>query len=224
MKNIKRALLLAILILMLLISACSGASGGSTVTPTKDLTSGPPTSGTDTTATAATSTTETPTLAVTDTVVPTQVVETATPAVSATPGIGPVVSMMCEFCVDTAAYSVLVIPKDTTFEIPTDVPASAGINCFATDAPNGDQVLVCYGLEPVTFNLHVCDIDNNCVDFPVVLRDCPLTQPNSSSTPSAGSTATSTAAAGGSTATATPAVPSTLTPTPAAPGTPTPTP
>src|SRR5215204_2492561 len=231
MKNIKCALLLTTVILMLLISACSGSSVASTVTPTQDLTSLPPTSGTDTTATAATSIAETPTLATTDTVVPTQVVETATPAVSVTAGVGPVVSIMCEFCVDTAAYTVLVIPRDTTFVMPTDTPANAGLNCFVTDAPNGKQVVVCYGLEPITFNLQVCDINNNCVDFPVTLQDCSFALPNSSSTPGAGSgnTATSTSAAGsgstatntattdGRTATATPPALSTFTPTPAPP-------
>ena len=226
MKNIKRTLWLATIILMLLLNACAGSSGGSTVTPTQDLTSLPPTSATDTTATADTPTAETPTAKATNTTAPTQVVETATPAVSATAGVGPVVTVMCEFCVDNAAYSVLVIPVDTTFKLPADAPPDAALNCFATDAPNGKQVLLCQGLRPVTFNLNVCDAANQCVDFPVVLQDCPLTFPDGSSTPSAGATATSTASAGGATATSTSAgLPTaTATATPPAPETPTATP
>jgi hypothetical protein len=59
--------------------------------------------------------TETPTAAGAETTTPTPVDTTLTPS---TPGTGPeVISLDCQYCVDTVAHAQLLIPRDATFEV-----------------------------------------------------------------------------------------------------------
>jgi hypothetical protein len=59
--------------------------------------------------------TETPTAVGAETTTPTLVDTTLTPS---TPGTGPeVISLDCQYCVDTVAHAQLLIPRDATFEV-----------------------------------------------------------------------------------------------------------
>ena len=202
--KVSRFFLFTSLILVLLTAACAAEDGttptlvGTTLPGEDGLTSTP--FGTETTEaeTAATAETATgdgtaivdgtatadgsPTAAVTD--------GTATAAgTTQTPGIpvtGPepdIVLVECQFCVDTWAHALLVLPDTATFEIISPAPAvttstnaSTEPNCSTVEVNNGRQVVLCSGPEMTPITLNICTDVNTCTDFPIDLLACPLTQ------------------------------------------------
>lgn len=245
MKKISRLLLSGATILVLITAACTAEQTTPTLVGTSlpgDATSTPfgastEVPGTAETGTATTGTAETADGTSTQSVTSTSAVSTSTTqtagtqtAGTGTPGIpvtGEIVLVECQFCVDTTAHALLVLPDTATFEIvsppaPTTTSttsvATTAPNCTTVEVNNGRQVVLCSGPEMTPLTLNICTDTTTCTDFPVDLLACPLVaQPTAAATnttnntPAAG--ATDTPAAGTGSATPTTAV-TISTPTP----------
>jgi hypothetical protein len=238
MKKFLRLFLFGGMILVLLTAACTAEETTPTLVGTSvsgDATSTPfgaatEVSGTAETETAATGTAETavetPTVGATDTAAvstsTTQTAGTGTPGVPVT-GLD-IVLVECQFCVDTTAHALLVLPDTATFEIVSPPPAtttsttsvaSTSPICNTVEVNNGRQVVLCSGPEMTPLTINICTDATTCTDFPVDLLACPLAaQPTAaapSNTPEAGAEATNTPGAGSASATPTIAI-STATP------------
>ncbi len=231
MMKFSRYPLLLVLILVLLTTACGAEQGASPTTvgtllpENNDLTSTPfgPTETIGTTPTATD-----PGLIVTPETT-SSVLETATVSAGgliSTPAVGtqvpapgltrrPVIPVTgqdimlveCQFCVDTRAHALLVLPDTATFQITSPaVSASTTTDtqptCTTVEINNGRQVVLCSGPEMTPLVVNICTDASTCTDFPVDLLACPLSQggtvgPDVTQTPGTGGTA-------GATATATP--------------------
>jgi hypothetical protein len=203
MRRFPRLFLFLVLAMVLLTAAC-GAEGeanptmmvGTLLPENNDLTGTPfaaETSGTGETATAiATGTAmlglETPTLGVTDSAA-TQAV--GTPGATRTaviPVTGQEIMLVeCQFCVDTRAHALLVLPDTATFNITSPALGATTSNTTAVDAEprcttvevnNGRQVVLCSGPEMTPLVVNICTDASTCTDFPVDLLACPLSQGN----------------------------------------------
>lgn len=200
MKKASRVFLFGALVLVLLTAAC-GAEGGATPTPLATLPGVEETStlpgGVDTTQTAETATTtigaetptaslETPTLSGTESVsTPATTVGATSTGASRTPGIPvtgvDIVLVECQFCIDTLAHALLVLPDTAVFEITTPTTsttttATVKTNCSTIEVNNGKQVVLCSGPEMTPITLDICTDANSCINFPVQLQPCPLIQ------------------------------------------------
>jgi hypothetical protein len=226
MKKMSRFLLLGAMILVLITSACAAQDTTPTVSGTLE-TSTPFGAATDVTETAgaetattgtAETTVETPTVSITDTAAvstsTTQTAGTGTPGVPVT-GLD-ILLIECQFCVDTTAHALLVLPDTATFEITSPEPTtttsstSAAVttpNCTTVEVNNGKQVVLCSGPEMTPITLNICTNADTCTDFPVDLLACPLaTQPTVAtftSTPEASNPAITNTPGGGGEATPT---------------------
>jgi hypothetical protein len=146
------------LIVLLLMSACAALTGTSpapvgTILPNESTPSSTPVS-IDTLPPTATSTSIEPLIPITG---------------------ENVVSMQCQFCVDRATYAVLVFPDFAYF----DVISSSPVSCFTANIVNGQRILICRGTQQTSFNLNICSDNTNCLQFSVVLQECPLIQADS---------------------------------------------
>jgi len=83
-----------------------------------------------------------------------------------------VVSVECEFCVDTETHAVLTFPDSAYFDVSSDAP----ISCLTADVTSGRRILICHGAQSTTFNLNICSDSSNCLHFPVTLQPCPILQ------------------------------------------------
>jgi hypothetical protein len=241
MKKFSRYSLFLALFLVLLTAACGAEQGASptavgTLLPTtnSDLTSTPfgPTVTIGTTPTATGSGSIVPA----DTSTPgqetatvssggagsTQAVATqATTLGSArTPGIPvtgqDIMLVECQFCVDTRAHALLVLPDTATFQITSPAPTTTTTTdmqptCTTVEVDNGRQVVLCSGPEMTPLVVNICTDASHCTDFSVDLLACPLTQGSSVTTQTPGIGGTGSAAAtsttspgGGAVGTATP--------------------
>ena len=195
MKKGPRLLLFFTLILVLLTAAC-GAEGGATPTGfavtlppgDADLT-GTPSGATEVAGTAETPTggletataisTETSATQISDTqITATQASDTENTQTPVIPVTGPEVLLVeCQFCVDTRAHALLVLPDTATFQI-TSTTASTGAEsepqCSTVEVNNGRQVVLCSGPEITPLVVNICTNPNTCTDFPVDLLACPL--------------------------------------------------
>ena len=194
----KKIFLFGALVLMLLTAACAGQQG---TTPTLSGTTLPEvetstpfgspatTTETGTTSTAETATTgsETPTVSNTQSIstLATSVVGSPVAGTSQTPGI-PVTGLDitlvdCQFCVDTLAHALLILPDTATFQVVSPTPSSSAstttinTNCSTIEVNNGKQVVLCSGPENTPVTLNICTDANTCTSFPVNLLACPLT-------------------------------------------------
>ena len=237
MRKFSRLLLFGAMILVLMTAACAAEDTTPTLVGTSlpdEATSTPFGASTETTGTAETETAttstaetavETPTVSGTETkAVSTSTTKTAgtQTAGTGTPGIpvtGEIVLVECQFCVDTTAHALLVLPDTATFEIVSPPPttttsttsvASTTPICTTVEVNNGRQVVLCSGPEMTPLTINICTDANTCADFPVDLLACPLVaQPtvaatNTNNTPAAG--ATNTPGTGDTTPTATPLI------------------
>lgn len=205
MKKFSRYPLFLALILVLLMTACGAEQGASpttvgTILPeNNDLTSTPfgPTETIGTTPTATGSdlivTPET-TSSVLETattsaggLITTPAVGTQAPAVGVTrtPGIPvtgqDIMLVECQFCVDTRAHALLVLPDTATFQITSpavtaNTTTDTQPTCTTVEINNGSQVVLCSGPEMTPLVVNICTDASNCTDFPVNLLACPLTQ------------------------------------------------
>lgn len=151
MKNISRRMLIGSLSLIFLNSACGPGPTPvpmETIFPGGQIQTVAPTS-TGLTSSNSTSTSTTPLIPVTG---------------------HNVVSMQCQFCVDTVAHAILIFPDFAFF----DVAASEPVTCLTAHVVNGQRVLICRGAELTTFTLNICSDPSNCLQFPVTLDACPL--------------------------------------------------
>lgn len=195
--NVSRFFVFTSLLLVLLTAACAAEEGATptlvgTILPDEgDLTGTPfETEITETvqlTMTAETATAEgSPTAAAaTDS----DVTATGSPAASTTqtPGIpvtgSDIVLVECQFCVDTWAHALLVLPDTATFEIVSPAPAvttsttaDTTPNCSTVEVNSGRQVVLCSGPETTPLTLNICTDVNTCTDLPINLMACPLDQ------------------------------------------------
>jgi hypothetical protein len=83
-----------------------------------------------------------------------------------------VVSLQCQFCVNTEAHAVLIFPESVKFDVSNETPVS----CLTAAAIGGKRILICHGTQSSTFNLNICTDKSNCLQFPVALQPCPLLQ------------------------------------------------
>jgi hypothetical protein len=233
MKRSSRIFLFVASLLALMITACGARQGGTptaigTLLPsTTDLTSTPfgPTETIGTTPTATGSgllvpgDTSTPAVdAATGragSAANTQTVATQAPALGVNTPVIPVTGqdimlVECQFCVDTKAHALLVLPDTATFKITSPAPTTNTTTdmmstCTTVEINNGSQVVLCSGPEMTPLVVNICTEANKCTDFPVNLLACPLTQggsvgPGVTQTPGTGATG----GAGGASATSTP--------------------
>ena len=202
MKKVSRVFLFGALVLVVLTAACGaeesttppvlatlpGAEATSTLPGGVDATQ---TVGTETATTAATAETptaalETPTLSGTDSVsTPVTSVGSTATRVGQTQGIPvtglDIVLVECQFCIDTLAHALLVLPDTATFEVTAPTASAATTDtvktiCSTIEVNNGKQVVLCSGPEKTPITLNICTDANTCTDFPVDLQPCPLTQ------------------------------------------------
>lgn len=87
----------------------------------------------------------------------------------------------CQFCVDTRAHALVVLPDTATFQITSPVPSANTTTdqqptCTTVEVNNGRQVVLCSGPEMTPLVVNICTEATNCTDFPVDLLACPLTQ------------------------------------------------
>jgi hypothetical protein len=240
MKKISKVFLFVALAVVLVTAACGADQGGEptlsgTLLPSDlDLTStaafAPDTTETaetqpaatvETTAETSTAGLETPTASgaeslsttATATVAGVTAVGTArTPVVPVT-GMD-IVLVDCQFCVDTLAHALLVLPDTATFEVvaantttTTTTTSALNTNCSTIEVNNGKQVVLCSGPEMTPITLNICMNRNTCTSFPVQLLACPLTQ-----APDDGTGATTTPTTGAGTVTAVPVITNTPAP------------
>ena len=204
MKKTSRVFLFGALVLVLLLAGCAGEE----VTPTpistlpggEDMTSTPSAAETDTTGTAET---EVATTGTADTTAEaTQETTTATPSdTTQTPSIpvtgGDIILLECQFCIDTMAHALLVMPATSTFELVTSSASTSTVDtgCSTVDTFNDRQIVLCRAEEDTTLTLDICAA-GTCSQLTVALQTCPQvatgTAPaNATDTPGAG-TATGT--------------------------------
>lgn len=151
MKKIPRRVLLGVLTMTFLISACGAMTTGSPTPVGTILANGTPLSPSATISVPTTST-----------------------GISTTPLIPitgeNVVFMQCQFCVDNETHAVLIFPESAYF----DVISSTPVTCLTADVVNGQRILICRGDQSTSFNLNICSDSSNCLQFPVTLQSCPL--------------------------------------------------
>ena len=205
MKKFSRYPLLLALILVLLTTACGAEQGASpttvgTLLPENNDLTGTPFGPTETIGTTPTATgsglivTPEITSSVLETattsaggLITTPAVATQAPAVGVTrtPGIPvtgqEIMLVECQFCVDTRAHALLVLPDTATFQITSPaVSASTTTDtqptCTTVEINNGRQVVLCSGPEMTPLVVNICMNASDCTDFPVDLLACPLAQ------------------------------------------------
>jgi hypothetical protein len=247
MKKYARTFLFPALLLVLLTTACGAGQGETPTTivgtllpiltgtpfgPTETIGTTPTATGSGRNTPAETTTTGLETATVSAGNAGTLIVGTQAPSLGTTqtPGI-PVTgqdSMLveCQFCVDTRAHALLVLPDTATFNITSPVSSTTTTTadqptCTTVEVNNGRQVVLCSGPEMTPLVVNICTDASNCTDFPVDLLACPLTQGSAvgpantqhapgtggtgaTATTSPGGVATSTATPAGATATASP--------------------
>ena len=81
-----------------------------------------------------------------------------------------VVSMQCQFCVDSETHVILVFPDFAYFDV---IVSSTPVSCLTADVVNGKRILICRGAQSTSFNLNICSDRANCLQFPVALQECP---------------------------------------------------
>jgi hypothetical protein len=201
MNRISRIFLFGALAIILLAAACAPQEGTPTTVGTLapgDLTGSPV--ATDETVTAETVTAETETTATgatpetTETVTPTadtaQLTPTDTTQTPSIPVTGDVILLECQFCINSMAHALLVIPETTTFELTTTATGTE-TGCNTVDTFDGKQVVLCRAEENTSLILNICGTDGNCTELAVDLEACPV-----SNTPEPGA-ATETPTPGG---------------------------
>jgi hypothetical protein len=130
------------------------------------------------------------------------------PGVTRTPGIPvtgqDIMLVECQFCVDTRAHALLVLPDTATFQITSpavtaNTTTDTQPTCTTVEINNGRQVVLCSGPELTPLVVNICTDASHCTDFPVDLLACPLTQGGAAgpaatpTTPLTGTDATATA-------------------------------
>ena len=92
-----------------------------------------------------------------------------------------IVLVECQFCVDTWAQALLVLPDTATFQVVSSDPAVTTStsdmqpSCLTVEVNNGRQVVLCSGQEMTPITLNICTDVNTCTDFSVDLLACPVT-------------------------------------------------
>jgi hypothetical protein len=132
-------------------------------------------------------------------------------AITSTPGIpvtGLQVDHVGQFCIDTIAHEVLLMPEAATIEI---VPATTGgasnpndVICETVESLNDTQVVICRGPAQANFALNVCMDGTSCAVDSFKLRQCPAQGPGGGGGATPPPTTSTPTSATGTTPTATP--------------------
>jgi hypothetical protein len=114
----------------------------------------------------------------------------------------------CQFCVDTRAHALLVLPDTATFQITSPAVSSSTTTdtqptCTTVEINNGRQVVLCSGPELTPLVVNICTDASHCTDFPVDLLACPLTPGGSEATQAPGTGVVTATPLSGTDATAT---------------------
>lgn len=223
MKRISRILLGGAFTIILIAAACAPVAGqGALNLPgpllQDDMTDTPTAVATDPTGTAEPSTA-------------TAVDTTLTPSA---PGTGPdVISLDCQYCVDSVAHAQLLLPRKATFKVISppelakndddengdddgdDDDNSDRMGCRTIDKFRDTKLVLCRAEEDTTITLNICQ-DDACREVQLTLQSCTLATGTPIATTTATATATPTLVPITSTATLTftPTAPATETPTP----------
>jgi hypothetical protein len=109
----------------------------------------------------------------------TQDLDTETTRTPVIPVTGPELLLVeCQFCVDTRAHALLVLPDTATFQITSPAPSTTASDtepqCSTVEVNNGRQVVLCSGPEMTPLVVNICTDANTCTDFPIDLLACPL--------------------------------------------------
>jgi hypothetical protein len=81
------------------------------------------------------------------------------------------VSLQCQFCVNDEAHAVLIMSNQVFFSVSDP---NTGVTCLSAQEIHGRRILLCRGVQQVSFNLNVCVDNANCLQFPITLQPCPL--------------------------------------------------
>src|SRR6266498_4949875 len=81
-----------------------------------------------------------------------------------------IVEMQCQFCVNGLTHAVFIFPDFAIFDVETTTP----VTCLTAEVVNGNRVLVCNGTQLTSFILKICSDSSNCLLYPVALQACPL--------------------------------------------------
>lgn len=211
MKKTSRIFLFGALIFVLVAAGCAGQEG--TSTPIGATQPGGPTSiptelATETAGTAETQVAGTAETATSEATSTTEATATTVAAGTQETPVIPVtgrdvILLECQFCVDTIAHALLVIPATATFELVTPSASvsttDAETGCNTVDTFHDRQLVLCRAPETTSLTLNICTDANTCSQLSVNLQSCPV----AAATSEPGS-ATNTPGTGAETSTATP--------------------
>ena len=90
------------------------------------------------------------------------------------------VLLQCQFCVNDEPHAVLILPESAAFLVSEPV---IGVNCITAQVVNDRRILFCRGAQQTVFTLNVCFDEASCLQYPITLETCPLSQQAANPTP-----------------------------------------
>jgi hypothetical protein len=81
------------------------------------------------------------------------------------------VTLQCQFCVSDQPHAVIILSEVASYYTSDTTDR---ITCLTTQVTNGRRILLCRGSQQASFNLNVCYENANCLQFPVTLDPCLL--------------------------------------------------
>lgn len=82
-----------------------------------------------------------------------------------------IVSLQCQFCVNGEAHAVLIMSNQAFFDV---ADPNTAVTCVSAQEVNEHRILLCRGAQQASFTLNVCMNDSDCLQFPILLQTCPL--------------------------------------------------
>ena len=83
------------------------------------------------------------------------------------------VLLQCQFCVNDEPHAVLILPESAAFLVSEPV---VGVNCITAQVVNDRRILFCRGAQQTVFTLNVCFDGTSCLQYPITLETCPLSE------------------------------------------------
>ena len=114
------------------------------------------------------------------TIAPTLPVSTETPMTFIPVTGSQEVILQCQFCVNDEPHAVLILPESAAFLVSEPV---IGVNCITAQVVSDSRILFCRGAQQTIFTLNVCFDGVNCLQYPITLETCPLSQQAANPTP-----------------------------------------
>lgn len=102
----------------------------------------------------------------------TPIVDITTPTVSIpVTGLGEIVSVQCQFCINDEARAVVVLPEQATFLVSDPI---VGVSCLTAQVVDGNRIVFCRGTQQTIFTLSACLDNSNCSQTRVTFETCPV--------------------------------------------------